>query len=117
MTTEGPTIIADAAELRAIATSAAAIAAIQLRKGTYCGPEAVAAMVIDNLTQPDDVERTIVWRDARLAKPEDGKCVLCWHEGGGFVGYWRKESLWINVLTGQLVLGVTHWADPEGPRN
>jgi hypothetical protein len=50
-------------------------------------------------------------------KPDSDITVLCWDgETPFFCGYWDDEmKSWIGCESGGSVLGVTHWAQPEGP--
>lgn len=59
----------------------------------------------------------IEWHCAETGKPDSDMTVLCWGSEGFFCGYW-DDSLpgWIGCESGGSVLGVTHWATPEGPK-
>jgi hypothetical protein len=49
-------------------------------------------------------------------KPDSDITVLCWGSEGFFTGYWDDSVPgWIACESGGTVLGVTHWAQPEGP--
>ncbi|MBX3634720.1 MAG: MarR family transcriptional regulator [Rubrivivax sp.] len=56
------------------------------------------------------------WHDATLRKPDSDLTVLCWGSEGFFCGWWDDGmGCWIGCESGGTVLGVTHWAEPEGP--
>lgn len=56
------------------------------------------------------------WHDAALTKPDSDITVLCWGSEGFFCGWWDDGmGCWIGCESGGTVLGVTHWAQPEGP--
>ena len=58
---------------------------------------------------------TITWHDA-AARPDSDLTVMCWGSDGFFSGYWDDAiGCWIGCESGGTVLGVTHWANPEGP--
>jgi hypothetical protein len=55
------------------------------------------------------------WHPA-TTHPDSDITVLCWGADGMFTGYWEAErEEWIDCESGAMVLGVTHWAQPEGP--
>jgi hypothetical protein len=73
------------------------------------------------VVSPDAGQRTkplaeIHWIDAKVKKPDCDMTVLCWHDDSYFCGYWDDSiNGWIACESGGSVLGVTHWADPDGP--
>ena len=85
--------------------------------------DAVAKALLDKCRDQNSADakavtpETIEWHDANTDKPDSDMTVLCWGSEGFFCGYW-DDSLpgWIGCESGGSVLGVTHWANPEGPK-
>jgi hypothetical protein len=59
------------------------------------------------------------WVCTSTELPDSDTTVLCWDgETPFFCGYWDDHiGSWIDCTTGGTVFGVTHWADPEGPKH
>ena len=58
----------------------------------------------------------LVWHP-ESTKPDSDITVLCWQPDCFFTGYWDDgQQEWIDCESGGAVQGVTHWAQPEGPK-
>lgn len=57
------------------------------------------------------------WHDAAITKPDSDMTVLAWTDEGFCCAYW-DDSIpgWIACESGGSLLGVTHWAEPQGPQ-
>jgi hypothetical protein len=50
-------------------------------------------------------------------KPDSDITVLCWADEGFFCGWWDDGAgCWFDCSSGAEAAGVTHWANPEGPK-
>lgn len=60
---------------------------------------------------------TLTWRPAS-EKPDSDTTVLIWLADGEYTtGWWDDaEREWRGCGDGWFLCGVTHWAQPEGPR-
>lgn len=58
------------------------------------------------------------WHDAAITKPDSDMTVLAWTDEGFCCAYWDDSMpCWIACESGGSLLGVTHWAEPQGPQN
>lgn len=64
------------------------------------------------------LNETMTWIPAST-KPDSAADVLCWRaaQQEWVRGWWDDEAgAWTNSFTGDIVLGVTHWAHVQGPQ-
>ena len=67
-------------------------------------------------SQSEKTAPALVWHSAKR-KPDAEITVLCWRQriGDWNSGWWSGEH-WYDAAHGGQLRGVTHWAEPEGPK-